>query len=519
MRLRWLAATMPALALAGCPAGYRFQAAYEPHPVSDAIEQNLLEARDEALEACRDHVALDIHCESQPELCRRDLSRPGAPPLPGVERLEPRLSFVHVSDAQLKEHRVSIEGALSESWYDGLVSGSARHPELERYDFAVLLATVLGINRLVESAPAEGSCPSCARPAFVLHTGDSVDAGMFSEFFEFLSVMEQLDVPFFNAVGNHDTLFFGTFPKRQMRGYDVVLPYVPLGDLRRFLLAHHVDGCKADLSIPCEMSQGHTPMLPGMRRSAFHGFDLICSSEPRVAEARTLCPDAHGYYAFDTWIPAGPLPAEAGAGAAAAAPGRRRVRVIVLNTSEIEPETPWEAVTTQQSRGYMRSRQYLWLSSELSRRYDEPTSFIVAGHHTLENFMPEQNGWLRNLLLREPRVMAYLSGHTHRNAIHSHARAPTPLWEITAGSTLVAPQFGLLIDLLQSPPDADAGAPWYLRVRSFREGLSRTPSCARLAQQASWGQRGARQDVNDQDNTPEGEALPRANGLLPVTPF
>jgi Calcineurin-like phosphoesterase len=514
------------LLVTGCPKGYEFhRVPGEQRVVSVAdVESLALDARNHCAEAVP-----KVHCEKHPEWCQRDGFEPPSDGAVCGPHLKTTLSFVHLSDAQLKEHQISIRGPMGEGGYDHLTPGSARNPELERDDFAVLLATVLGVNSLVAHGGTQqpdiyAPCPAPIAPAFVIHTGDAVDAGMFSEFFEFLSIMKALEIPFYNAVGNHDNLFFGTFPKQTMSGLDVTLPFVPIGDTRQFLEAHNPDAAKRDYSVPYlpGLDHGPTNQVGGCEEdteegtalsqypqicqaSTHHGFDLFCP-EPRsgAGRAASLCLDARGYYAQDVVLPAmGKLP-------------RRRVRLLVLNTSENFPQTTDEALKSK-SRGKMSDRQLMWLDNELSGSREMPTIFLVAAHHTLDSFMPVQENLLRDLLLSEPRVAAYLSGHTHRSALRRYKRSQgSPLHEITSGSTLVYPQLGNLIDLLEDTEKDGV----YLRVRSFRQGLTdQVKSTCRLKRLAERGRDGAKRDKNDNAWTNEDESARHSNSLFRVAGF
>src|SRR5690606_21181598 len=122
-------------------------------------------------------------------------------------------------------------------------------------------------------------------------------------------------LPFFNAVGNHDALFFGTFPPEHMKGLNVVVPFVPIVDTDRFMRFHSIYGPAEDPSLPETSLRGddHGATVKGCAFgdalrcaqqpcqdapcSRYHGFDLACyPGRPKVGP---LCPEARGYYSFD----------------------------------------------------------------------------------------------------------------------------------------------------------------------------------------------------------------------------
>ena len=278
------------LGLVGCPSGYEFKLV--PGQAHVNARSVIVDLAKQATTNCAEGLRPYVHCESEPLLCRSDPLTRVTVPGDVCSDLRPLLTFVHTSDAQLKEDQVALDGPVSVEVYDHINGACQRDPELERYDFAVFLATMLSVNSLEEkkdgsySPAAYAPCPAPLPPSFVLHTGDAVDAGMFSELFEFLAIVRQLEVPFFNAVGNHDNLFFGTFPKGVMRGVDVTLPFVPLGDTDRFLRAHNADATPDDFSIPyspetdhSETRTGHpSPRLPARRPRPISGATISAST-------------------------------------------------------------------------------------------------------------------------------------------------------------------------------------------------------------------------------------------------
>ncbi|HHH30338.1 MAG TPA: hypothetical protein ENK57_18620, partial [Polyangiaceae bacterium] len=369
-------------------------------------------------------------------------------------------------------------------------------------------------------------------PRFVLHTGDAVDVGLFSELAQFLAATNELRLPLYNALGNHDSLFFGAFPFEHMKGTNVLLPYVPIYDTDRFMRFHSPDGAAVDLSVPfLQPRTPHTPTQLGMAfpqspknpdelkafnaakgrdgpQSNFHGFDVACY-RGRVGgtEGGGLCPEARGYYSFDVT-----LPERAGCA--------RKLRFVVLNTSEVVPETVNEGFT-RLARGNIQPEQLRWLHHELTRGDADGAEIysLVVGHHQLSGFLRDDHAQrLKTILTTAPRVLAYLSGHTHQDTSTAHRRQDgSVLWELTAGSTLVFPQLSRLVELLEGPE----GWLW-LRVATFRQQLSdhvddlaRDSRCAQLARRAKLGREGARRD-NDQDREEEAVAIERANGLFPV---
>jgi len=531
-----------ATTLAGCPSGWRLvrvegeRPTVHPdlwkdiHAIATGIEAEIAtELDDGGTSSCQRYRRPLVHCavDSNKQCQQRQGSLPLA--TPSTDQLTSLWSFVHISDVQLKEHRVTMEGALSTAAYDGLTNGALRHPLLERHDDAVLLATVLGINSLEDtswmSAAFDDHPP--APPRFVLHTGDAVDVGLFSELTQFLAAMDELKLPLYNALGNHDALFFGTFPFEHMKGTNVLLPYVPIYDTDRFMRFHSTAGAEVDISVPYLKPRGpHTPTQSGVAfaksaldnhkfkgrdgaQSNFHGFDLSCyGGIVGDTEGGGLCPEARGYYSFDVDLPDRDH-------------CKRRLRFVVLNTTEVVPETVNQGFY-RLAKGNIQPEQLRWLDHELTRGAADGAAIytIVAGHHPLfELLHDDQRDRLKTILTTRPRVLAYLNGHTHQDAATEHRRPDgSSFWELTAGSTLVYPQMSRLVEVMEE----DVSHRLWLRVATFRQqlgdhvdDLEPDSRCAQLARRAKLGRQGAKLD-NDKDREPEDVAVANADGLFPV---
>ncbi|MFO0552690.1 MAG: metallophosphoesterase [Polyangiaceae bacterium] len=525
----------------GCPTGWRLEriegepASVDPH-LWDDVHKTATAVRDATSDStCGRARRPLIHCAqpSMKALCQSSPDERTALIGPTCSQFTSVLSFLHFSDAQLREHRVHLAGPLSERQYDAFTGTVLRDPDLARNDDAVLLATVLAANEIGaltdDVKAAFAPCNPPAPPRFAVHTGDAVDAGMFSELFTFLADFGELDIPFYNVIGNHDGLLFGTFPPDRVSGLNVVAPYVPILDADRFMRAHNVIGATYDLSVPAAPSRedrdwtafgcsskdwnGTTCASNPMPQSNYHGFDLACAA-PLRGEGRAahdaLCPEARGYYALNIDVTVSGAPA--------------RIRMIVLDTNEVVPESVTQG-TLERSRGHVLPEQLRWLERQLSAGPGEPPVFyLVFGHHPIDTFEDEdQAAELRDLMLRNPRVLGYFVGHTHKDGFIKHPRAggAPALWELVAGSTLVFPQLARVSELLE-----DHGK-LYLRVMSFRQQLgdsavpqppirARRQACRALTLRAARGRASAARDARDADWTAEPIAAPRANGLLLV---
>jgi 3',5'-cyclic AMP phosphodiesterase CpdA len=125
------------------------------------------------------------------------------------------LSFMHFSDVQIREPEAKLGGTAVSRRLDKLIPSFERDYEQERYSMFVYGAIVETVNREIALLREEESrlpynevAPRIA-PQFMIHTGDSVDAGLKSEFDTFERFSNRLDIPWYQVVGNHDVLAFG----------------------------------------------------------------------------------------------------------------------------------------------------------------------------------------------------------------------------------------------------------------------------------------------------------------------
>ena len=329
-------------------------------------------------------------------LMRNDL---GAHPRMDSATGAPRclLQFGHLSDVHITLEQFTFTGhpkleAMLDSFGEEIGFGGLDRPEIqERYDVDTLRAMVKTLN--------------AAKPPldFVVNTGDAVDIGTVPELVGFLSEMNQLNMPWFQVVGNHDCLGLGNIPPAMLENFT---------DL--------------DFLNKQEFIEKHFPIKdPSQSRTTFgskaKGFDFSPASGGNP-------PKFLGYYAFTA------VPPISGGGKGLIRPG---IRFYVLETSR----------AAGKALGHVEKDQLRWLEKEL----EEHPRFlaVVVSHHPLER-IEEGGEELQNLLLDHPQVVALVCGHDHSHRIRAFKNPRRPgsgFWQIQTSSLIDYPQHGRILEV------------------------------------------------------------------------
>lgn len=240
-------------------------------------------------------------------------------------------------------------------------------------------------------------------------------------------ISEGLRYPWFSTHGNHDALLQGTVPVNDeiathATGFERITRLKPDVDLRALFETFDEVG---PASYPNrEMIELET-ITPDAARELNKKDDWI--------QIHNDCGHDHGYRDSDKkyWSrDIGPI------------------RLISLDT--VNPHGGWQ--------GSLGRDQFNWLNAELSDQ--EPRFFIILSHHpatTLFNlYDPIGEGRVGEkevveLLLSEPRVVAWLAGHQHKHSIDFRTNSGAlGFWEIETASNIDWPQQGRRIEVIET---------------------------------------------------------------------
>jgi metallophosphoesterase (TIGR03767 family) len=262
-------------------------------------------------------------------------------------------------------------------------------------------------------------------------------------------VAEGLEVPWFSVRGNHDALAQGHYgpavmtPRSAPTGCRKVMAPRPTpaaiadpwGALRRTLPSASFvppDQRRRFLRSPAEFRRLHG------RADHAHGFGLTPPAQRRRSRGHAL------YYSFS---PSPPL------------------RFVALDTT----------VDAGGAGGNLDHPQYMWLKRELRRARKRDQLVVVYAHHPLEmmdNAIPDEaagrfdrdprdsrpihlgrtgRASLRALLMRNPNVVLYLTGHKHYDRVWPNfGRSGRGFWQVITNALAGAPQEARMIELMDN---------------------------------------------------------------------
>ncbi|MCW2782650.1 MAG: family metallophosphoesterase [Marmoricola sp.] len=249
------------------------------------------------------------------------------------------------------------------------------------------------------------------------------------------------NIPWYTAFGNHDGLVQGNFP------HSLQLSLVGTGPLK--IISSPAGVSEADV-LNLARTQNLTGVLNAV--SLLSTATLVTPDLNRRSLTRSQIVEQH----FTT----PPLPGPVGhgftttnrlQGTAYYTFIQSGVQFIVLDT--VNPNG-WDD-------GSIDSAQLAWLTGLLNAPATKTLPAVIASHHTINtmtNQLPlagldlnyrETGATVQALLLANPRVIAWVNGHTHVNQIWAHARADGSggFWEINTASHIDFPQQARLLEI------------------------------------------------------------------------
>ncbi len=241
-----------------------------------------------------------------------------------------------------------------------------------------------------------------------------------------------IEVPWYMAIGNHETLYMGVIEadeavREAAVGEEV---YEFTGEIPGVGDVEGLQNGFRDASTPTGevVTEGTTPADRDrqiLRLPRLLEMIQTAGGEP-VGHGLEMTDalDGIGYYSVR------PLP-------------DKPIRLIVLETLMDSPAYP---------SGAIDEKQFEWLESQLNRAEAHDELVIVGGHHRTNDFArlsPVGGGEVEDLLASHENVVLYLVGHSHHNA----ARVVSPdgergYWELMCASTVDYPMQTRLLELV-----------------------------------------------------------------------
>jgi 3',5'-cyclic AMP phosphodiesterase CpdA len=239
-----------------------------------------------------------------------------------------------------------------------------------------------------------------------------------------------LRAPWHLAVGNHDLMFQGELPPSE-----TTAP-IATGDEARFTFAPELRDLLG------ELPRGGAP-TPDLRDVPPEAIErLLTEGVPGRATKVAADPRRRAVRFAELAAAAG----TDGARLDYAIDVGRELRVLVLDTVDRRGG----------AGGAITDTEFRFLRSELARGDDR--AIVVADHHGLDR--TENGEEALALLDRDPRVIAELSGDTHRHAIRPRRTRAGGFWQIATASLADWPQQARMLRLVAGPDGSRALETW-----------------------------------------------------------
>lgn len=371
---------------------------------------------------------------------------------PGV-----KLSFIHLSDLQLRDERVYMFNKKLTEFGDYISDGFQHEPGMIFYDYSYYLSQIGLMNRFQELLSTK------ERPLFMIHTGDSLHMGVVSELYEFIYMTNKLNIPWYNALGNHDYQVYGNLDSKDVGVIKPNMGFQTVNSRYNFINLHgggfHVD--KQVYFSPDNAPDDNTTLET---RSVFNGFDRTgktFSEQGRLRERLNKpCKNCPGYYHFEITEPKN---------------GDPGILAVVLDTTtkdfKFARGTLYRHKETKDHPDEKRRfEQINWLHDVLEAYARKGNWMVLAfGHHALNPKSFFDKSYKEAIrLFNNPKynVVAYFCGHSHEHVVtyhkNSHNAETFGFWEIKTDSIMEYPKKGSLVNIVCT----DEGY-WEITLQSF----------------------------------------------------
>jgi 3',5'-cyclic AMP phosphodiesterase CpdA len=351
-----------------------------------------------------------------------------------------KLTFIHLSDVHLRDEQVRLYDKETSRLADYIIPSFEHGPLQEAFDGPAYYALIQTINATVR----DNALSSRLKPKFMIHTGDAIDSGVVNELYEFLYITNDIEIPWYNAIGNHDVGTFGNIEPKMIYVNDPFVEFMTMHSKFNFINLHHSTYEHYPF---VNISPKNTDVEPTTLQepplfSKYNGFDGLNYTSGQIAEEKFICSHCPGYYSIEVQLKDEHT-------------GDPAIQAVVLDTG-----------LNFGASGNINPEQLNWLKCEIEHCKTKIT--LIFGHHNLKSI---QNGKeLKEIFAVHPSVVAYFCGHTHKHDINYYAGPENAFgfWEVITGATFAYPMQGSLVRV-----KSEAGL-GFLDIYAFEHTIQQT---------------------------------------------